>query len=99
MPGECSLPPPAGRLAAGLALEAGAASESWLNFPFSWGMWGKGRLDALELLDSRRNLPGERVARVCWAPEYVLSPIPSCFSFLTSSSSFCFWVSSYLVNT
>jgi hypothetical protein len=41
--------------AAGLA--GGRCRKSWLNFPFSWGMWGKGRLDALELLQSHWNLP------------------------------------------
>lgn len=59
----------------------GRCCESWLNFPFSWGMWGKGRLDALELLDSSENLPGERVTRVRWAREYIPSCILSRFPF------------------
>lgn len=56
MPGECSLPPPPARPPAGSRSRpraAGRCCESWLNFPFSWGMWGKGRLDAPELPDSQ----------------------------------------------
>lgn len=53
VPGEWSLLPPPARPPA-LRSQPGAAGrccESWLNFPFSSGMWGKGMLDALELLD------------------------------------------------
>lgn len=81
MPGESSLLPrqPACRVrAAGLELRQ--VLESWLNFPFSWGMWGKGLLDALELLGSNWNLPGVRASEFCGAQSKVLPPfLPSIF--------------------
>lgn len=41
VPGECS--------AAGTQSRRQVLGVCWLNFPFSWGRWGQGRLHALEL--------------------------------------------------
>lgn len=88
-----SPPPPTPARPPALRSQPGAAGrccESWLNFPFSSGMWGKGMQDALELLDpigtyldrEPLNSAGLRVKALPSSLPSVFLPLPPSFLIL-----------------